>query len=256
MRAAVLLTLVLGAGQLDAVELLMEQAFYPVLLLILIVASLGVPIPEDIPLIVAGVLKQTHPNIASWFGILSTAMIGIMTGDLVLYLLGRRWGPDVVTHRSVRWIVTPERFERLSRRFLRHGTWFCFFGRFLMGVRAAMCLTAGATRFPYWRFFLADFCGALLSVPLFVLLGYWFAGMIPTLRAYITGAQAIITIVAVIAAGIIYVVYRRRRRARLAVKAEVGGEVPGRHAPAAHNAPAPRDAQRGAAAKPEVGPPA
>ena len=126
-------------------------------------------------------------GIASWTGTLLVALAGVMTGDLVLYMLGRRWGADVVNHRSVRWIVTPDRFQRLSRRFRVHGTWFCFFGRFLMGVRAAMCLTAGATHFPYWRFFLADFTGALLSVPLFVCLGYWFAGMIPTLQMYVTG---------------------------------------------------------------------
>lgn len=199
----------------------MQHAFYPVLLGLLIVASLGVPIPEDIPLIAAGVLLKTQPGLASWSGTILVALIGIMIGDLVLYRLGRVWGPDVVNHRFVRRLITRGGLRRAMDRFRRYGTWFCFFGRFFMGVRAAMCMTAGATRFPYWRFLLADFAGALLSVPFFVLLGYWFAGMIPTLQAYVSGVQWIMLAAAVVVVGAVgYYQYRkiqRRRRVRVAV---------------------------------------
>jgi len=206
-------TFVLAFSELSSVEGWMQQAFYPALLGILVIASLGIPIPEDIPLIAAGVLLNTHPGIGTWYGTFIVAMIGIMTGDLVLYSLGRRWGPDVVNHRSVRWMITPERFTRVARRFRVHGTWFCFFGRFFVGIRAVMCMTAGATRFPYWRFFIADFAGAALSIPLFVFLGYWFADMIPTLRRYLTSAQALLVGCAAGGLFIAFHVYRVRRRA-------------------------------------------
>ncbi len=210
------LALIHAGGEIAAVQAWMHQAFYPVLLLILIIASLGVPIPEDIPLIVAGVLLRTEDGIASWYGTILVALVGVLTGDLVLYMLGQRWGADVVNHRSVRWIVTPDRFTRLSRRFRVHGTWFCFFGRFLLGVRAAMCLTAGATHFPLWRFLLADFTGALLSVPLFIGLGYWFAGVIPQLREYMRDVQVVMWIGGGVALLILALVYRARRRRRKA----------------------------------------
>ncbi len=215
MRCFVLATLLAAVNEVGHVEAWMEEAYYPALLIILIVASLGVPIPEDIPLIAAGVLLKTH-GIASWHGTLIVALIGIMSGDLVLYTLGRRWGPDVVSHRSVRWLITPRRFTRLSAEFQRHGTWMCFVGRFIVGVRAAMCMTAGATRFPYWRFFLADFCGALLSVPLFVGLGYFGAYMLPRLMSYLRGVEALVTAVAAIAVAVLLIAYavRKRRRAR------------------------------------------
>ena len=85
----------------------MQQAFYPVLLGILVIASLGIPIPEDLPLIAGGVLLKTHPGIASWPGTIAVAMLGIMTGDLILYRLGRMWGPGVVNHGFVRRLITP-----------------------------------------------------------------------------------------------------------------------------------------------------
>lgn len=215
MRSLLVLSLALAtAGELVGVEGWMQQAFYPALLLTLAVASLGVPIPEDVPLIAAGVLLRTHPGIASWHGTILVALMGIMFGDLVLYGLGRRWGPGVVNHRSVRWMVPPDRFQRFVEKFHRHGAWFCFGGRFFMGVRAAMCLTAGATRFPYWRFFLADLAGAVLSVPFFVLLGYFFARMVPTLRTYLSGVQAALVGALVVAAIIVTIVYKRRRSRR------------------------------------------
>ncbi|HRT42021.1 MAG TPA: DedA family protein [Phycisphaerae bacterium] len=194
----------------------MQAAFYPVLFGLLALASLGIPIPEDVPLIAAGVLLHTHPGIASWPGTLLVALVGIMTGDLVLYRLGRRWGPGVVSHRSVSWLLTPALFRKATQRFNRWGTWFCFFGRFFVGVRAAMCLTAGATGFPYWRFFLADFAGALLSVPLFIGLGYWFAEIVPKLRTYTEVVQVLITVGLVGVLGALFLLRRRRRRKRVA----------------------------------------
>jgi membrane protein DedA with SNARE-associated domain len=219
MRLVLITAFILSTGEMAQVEAWMQQAFYPSLLAILVVASLGVPIPEDIPLIAAGVLLRTHPGIASWPGTYTVALIGIVVGDLVLYSLGHLWGPGVVNHRSVRWMITQERFTRISRRFRVHGTWFCFFGRFVVGVRAAMCLTAGATRFPYWRFLLADLAGALLSVPLFVSLGYWFAGMIPALQAYVGGVQAIIFAGVAGLVVALALIYRARKRRPVKVRA-------------------------------------
>ncbi len=195
----------------------MQEAFYPALLLILVTASLGIPIPEDVPLIAAGVLLRTHgptatdPGIASWTGTIFVALVGIMSGDLVLYTTGKWFGPSIVTRRPFRLMISPARFEWVRAQFHRRGAWFCFFGRFFMGIRAMMCMTAGATRFPYWKFFLADFAGALLSVPFFILLGYFFAGMIPTLKAYLSGIQLVV--VGVLTAGLVIaiVIYKVRR---------------------------------------------
>ena len=195
-----------------SVEGWMQHAFYPALLLTLVAASLGVPIPEDVPLIAAGVLLAQQPSVTHWIGTLAFALLGVMCGDVILYVLGGRWGPGVYEHRWVRRLITPNRFETMSRKFNRYGAWMCFFGRFFMGVRAAMCLTAGVTRFPFWRFVLADLAGALISIPLLVWLGYWFANMLPTLTAYMHVVRWVMLGLAifVIAGALIY--WRRKPR--------------------------------------------
>lgn len=185
------------------------QGFYPMLAGILIIASLGVPIPEDVPLIASGIVLHEHPAAATWFGTILVAMTCILSGDMFLYTLGRRWGRTVFNHRSVSWLITRERMEWADRHFHRYGGWMVFFGRMVAGVRAVMCITAGVTRFPFHRFLLADFGGALVSVPTFIALGYAFAGALPTLRRYLLGAQGALLIIAVVVAAILIYVKRK-----------------------------------------------
>lgn len=213
---------------------LLEQAFYPALFLIFVIASLGVPIPEDLPLLAAGVILRTSPEVATWPLTLLVSVVGIMSGDLILYNLGRIWGDDVFSHRSVRWLISPARLRLMKQRFYRHGTWMVFCGRFVVGIRAVMCISAGVTRFPYWRFFLADFCGALITVPGFVLLGYAFAYALPTLQQYLGDLQVLVLILVVLAIGCViwYQIHRRSKAAIAAaerealVEARVAGPSP------------------------------
>lgn len=203
---------VIDAGQVQA---LLEQYFYFGLLGILVIASLGLPIPEDIPLIAAGVVLKLQPETANWGLTILTALLGIMSGDLVLYTVGRWWGRDVVQHKAVSWLITPALFARAERYFHKYGAWFCFFGRFIVGIRAVMCMTAGATRYPYWRFFLADFSGALLSVPFFIGLGYVFAHALEDLFHWIAEVQGVaLIVVAVAVIGFVLWELRRIRSAR------------------------------------------
>ncbi|MBI5864221.1 MAG: DedA family protein [Planctomycetes bacterium] len=202
----------------------LEAAFYPALLLIFIIASLGIPIPEDIPLIAAGVILKTSPHVATWPGAIAVSLLGIMSGDMILYNLGRRWGPNVFSHRSVAWLITPKRMTIMTERFHEYGTWACFFGRFMVGVRAMMCLTAGVTRFPFWKFFIADFCGALLSVPFFIGLGYFFANMLDSLKEWIADVQTTLgAIIGLVVVGIVWFEFRRLKKIRQADLAEPAG---------------------------------
>lgn len=206
----------------------LEQAFYPALFIIFVIASLGVPIPEDVPLLMAGVILRTSPEIASWPLTILVSMVGIMSGDLILYTLGRTWGDDVFAHRSVRWLITPVHLRLMKKRFRRHGTWMVFFGRFVVGVRAMMCLSAGVTRFPYWRFFLADFCGAIITTPGFIGLGYVFAYAFPTLQRVLGDLQVAALILAILVVGALVWYHLHRKSKRALIRAQrrgVGEEV-------------------------------
>ena len=149
-----------------------EQLQYVGIAFVLFLAGLGVPIPEDIPLILGGVLSSTGSmNVYIHFVV---SMVFILIGDVCLYKIGGRLANNQMdsTSRFAK-ILTPERQEKVQAAFDKYGSWAVFFGRFVAGIRGAVYLTAGMTRFPLGRFIILDFLAALISVPVWIALGYW-----------------------------------------------------------------------------------
>ncbi len=154
-----------------------EQFQYFAIALILFVAGLGVPIPEDIPLIYGGVMAgKGSLNVYIHFVV---SMIFIIIGDVSLYFFGKRLSNSAQTKSDdsrLRKILTPERQATVDGMFQKYGSWAVFFGRFIAGVRGAVFLSAGMAHFPLWKFILFDFIAALISVPVWIALGYWAGG--------------------------------------------------------------------------------
>src|SRR5215216_7168868 len=64
-----------------------------VIFLLLFACGLGLPLPEDIPLIIAGAFLCTDTH--SWIITGTAAWCGIIGGDCVLYYMGRRYGMEI-----------------------------------------------------------------------------------------------------------------------------------------------------------------
>ena len=147
-------------------------AGYLVLFGLLFSCGLGMPLPEDIPLLVAGMLVGTgkmHLVVAG-----TVAWCGIIGGDCVLYYLGRRYGLNITRVPFVGKHVTKERILQAERLFEKYGVWVVAIGRLFAGIRGAMVVAAGAIRFNFIKFVIADGLAALISGGLFVWLGMKF----------------------------------------------------------------------------------
>lgn len=144
---------------------------YVAVALMLFVAGLGFPIPEDIPLIYGGVMaSQGHMNMYAHFVV---SIVFILIGDYCLYRIGRKLGDSADAPGFVQKVLTPKAKAKVNGMFERFGSWAVFFGRFIAGVRAVVFLTAGMSKFPVWKFLLLDFLAALVSVPVWIYLGFW-----------------------------------------------------------------------------------
>lgn len=170
------------------------------------------PIPEDVTLISAGAVLRLHPEAANRTGMIVAAIAGVLAGDVLMYGIGRRFGPGIVQHRFFSRFVPPKRFRKASLHFKKHGVWLCFVSRFLMGVRSATWLTAGATHYPFWKFILADGAAACITTPLWLLLGWHFAFHLADLYAVLADARWIILGVIVIAIGLVILRWIRNSR--------------------------------------------
>lgn len=151
------------------------NAPYLVIFGILLATGFGLPMPEDIPLIIGGYLcgqtQGSHPVL--WI-MLPGAMLAIVGSDLVLYFIGRKLGPSIHRHPILKRIVGNRNLARARVMFKRHDAKFVFFARFLPGVRAPAFFTAGTFKMPLRRFLLWDSTAAMLSAPPAILLGYFF----------------------------------------------------------------------------------
>jgi membrane protein DedA with SNARE-associated domain len=158
---------------------------YVFVFVVLLLCGFGLPMPEDVVLVTGGVLAWLSSDLetVSVAGMLQDpgllAMVavglgGILAGDSVIFLAGRRFGHRVADFRPLRRIITPEKLELVEKKVRTRGNVVVMFARFLPGLRAPTYFTVGHARLPYWKFLLFDGTAALISAPLWVCLGFWF----------------------------------------------------------------------------------
>ena len=123
---------------------LLARSTYTGILVTLLLGSLGVPIPEEMPIVAAGILS--HEGLARWWLALPICLLGVLSGDVVLYWVGRHWGEHVLAWRVVRWVLTPAREDTLVTAYREHAMKTVATARHVAGLRAAAFLTAGIAR--------------------------------------------------------------------------------------------------------------
>ena len=191
---------------------LIEQFTYLGIFLVLLAAGLGVPIPEEVPIVAAGVLA--HQKVIHWWLALPLCLAGVLIGDTILYAAGRRWGEQILASRFWRHVITPERATMLQERYHEHGVKIIFVCRHLMGVRAAAFLMAGAVGIPFWKFLAANTAAALVSVSFAFGLAYFFTDQVVELMADVRRIERWLLLFAgmAIAAWLAVVVWRRAQK--------------------------------------------
>jgi membrane-associated protein len=193
------------------VEHLVQVAGYPLLFVIVMSESSGVPVPGETALITASILASKGKLQIELVIVLAAA--AAIVGDNIGYLIGRKGG---------RWLLErPGRFHRQRLEVLeigepffeRHGPKAVFFGRFILGLRTWAAWIAGATRM-HWRSFfvwnaLGGICWATAIGLLSYSLGQAAGSLVKTFGLYGLAAAA----VAIASAFILRRRHRRRRAA-------------------------------------------
>ena len=191
---------------------LIERFTYAGIFLVLFVAGLGAPIPEEAPILAAGILASQQ--VIRWWLALIVCFVGVLSGDIVLYWVGHHWGERIMDWRFTRFVLTPEREKTVVEAYHRHGVKIVFTARFVAGFRAAAFLTAGIVRIPFWKFLLVDGIAALVGVPLGFGVAYLFTEELPAILAGVHRFEKILVLVGMtlLAAIIGYAAYRKSRR--------------------------------------------
>jgi membrane protein DedA with SNARE-associated domain len=160
---------------------------------VLLLCGFGLPIPEDITLVAGGVISGLDNSPTQIHIMFLVGMAGVMVGDSVMFLAGYWKGESILKSTFVSRIVTQERYEAVQVQFEKYGKWVVFMARFMPGLRAAIFMTAGISkRVSFLRFFLTDGLAAIISVPIWVYLGYYFASNFEILLEHIHKGQMLV----------------------------------------------------------------
>ena len=191
---------------------LLQRFTYLGILAALLLGSLGVPIPEEMPIVAAGILS--HEGLARWWLALPVCVLGVLAGDVVLYWAGRRWGERLLGWRVVRHVLTRARAEWLEAAYREHAMKTVAMARHVTGLRAAAFLTAGIARVPFWKFILADAAAAAVTVPLAFGLAYFFTHQINAILADVHRVERWLALagLVVVASGLVVYAARWNRR--------------------------------------------
>jgi membrane protein DedA with SNARE-associated domain len=145
----------------------------PVLFGILLVGSIGVPMPSSLLLVAAGSFVE-QGEMSLW-PVLALSTAGAIIGDTLGYTLGRSGGRRL-TGRITNLVGGQERLKAAEDWLKRRQGAGVFLSRWLLTpLGPVINLICGATNYPWPRFLLYDVLGEALWVVLYVLLGQFFS---------------------------------------------------------------------------------
>jgi membrane protein DedA with SNARE-associated domain len=185
----------MGAGSPAVVQIFLAHFGHAALFALLVLGGLGVPVPEELLQLTGGYLARRA--VLMFWPTLVAAWAGIVLGDVLFFLLARRHGPRLLARPSVSRLLTSRRQALLERHFARHATLTIMVARHASALRLPAFALAAVHGVRPLTFLLADGLSALISVPLVVSLGWFFAERIETVRRDLRIAELIVGVVAV-----------------------------------------------------------
>jgi membrane protein DedA with SNARE-associated domain len=192
-----------------------ERGSYLGIVVFLTLTGIGLPIPEEVPIVAAGVASRAKA--LHWYYALPACLVGALLGDSLMYAIGRFFGAKVLKeHPWWSGFLTPEREQTIETLIKKHGIKAFFVARFLVGLRSPFYLTAGILRVKYRWFLFADFICASVVIGGFFGLAYLFGDRITGLIQSIErGFTVIAILVALVALAVIAFFSFRKRRIRM-----------------------------------------
>lgn len=191
-------------------ELMAQISGYPGLFGVCALAGLLVPVPEDVVLLYAGI-RIDHGHF-TWLPTLLAVCLGVLLRDVIVYWIGRLVGDWLLSRPWLPRLIGEKKLERSLRLVERRGTGAVVVGRLLVGMRTPVFLVAGASGVGFRKFVVVDAVGIVFTVPLFVLLGFWFGTpIVEWLFTALQSARALV-VMAVLAGLVVWALLALRSR--------------------------------------------
>jgi membrane protein DedA with SNARE-associated domain len=198
-------------------DLLLTHGSYLSIFLVLVLTGSGLPIPEEVPIILAGILSANQ-TLNPWLAF-AWCLAGALVGDCIMYFIGYHFGRPVLRdHPWFSRFVTPEREIQIEEQFRQHGLKVFFVSRFLVGLRSPVYLTAGILRLSFKRFVMIDLFCASVVVGTFFWLTYLLG---ESIARWVKRAEVALTIAVVLTVVVVGLYLWRRHKRKLATAEKI-----------------------------------
>ncbi len=158
-------------GVLHSLEPTLNHFGYLAVVALVLIEDFGVPVPGETILILGAVYAGAgHLNVAL---VALLALTGALLGDNIGFAIGH-FGGRPLAERYGRYVfLTPERLDRTTSFFERHGGKIIIIARFVEGLRQANGIIAGTSGMHWPRFLIFNAIGAALWVAVWTSVGYF-----------------------------------------------------------------------------------
>jgi membrane protein DedA with SNARE-associated domain len=167
---------------------------YPAIFFILLGGIVGVPVPDQLLLVISGYLVLTHS--LSLAPTLIAAILGSVAGITASYALGRGSGSYLSKIR-----FAANRLDHARQWFERFGGWTLVIGYFIPGIRNLIGFTSGMMRLEVRYFAVYAYAGAVVSSVVCVLAGYFLGAQ----AGWVLASASRVALVTVAAASLFFI---------------------------------------------------
>lgn len=145
---------------LHLLDSLFHQYGYTAVFVIIMLESIGLPLPGESMMIAAALYAATTHQL-NIFILVPLAAAAAICGDQIGYFIGRWIGYRVLKRWGRKIGLSDDRLELGRFLFRKYGAALVFFGRFVAFLRTFAALLAGANRMPWHSFLLWNCLGGV-----------------------------------------------------------------------------------------------
>ena len=184
--------------------------------------SLGIPVPGETALIVAGTYAGHTHHLLPWV-IFLAALAGAIVGDNIGFWIGDKGGYRLARRYGHRVRLDEHKLKIARYVFDRHGPKVVFLGRFVSILRTYAAFLAGTSRMRWRKFLVANASGGIVWAGIYTLAAYLAGNALK--RASGTVDLAIVGVVLVAITGALLLVRRQTGKLGLAAEAAFPGPL-------------------------------